>query len=569
MGKNIAKNEAKEPFCGAIFAVSEIMFTFASMKVIAFILTFCMAFTLSSCHGNPYPQGLVAADSIAEHDARRAQAMLDSLKPLMAAADEPTHNYYALMCIKVADKAYKPLPTDSTVFNLVKYYEKRQDKRLLPVAYYYAGRTLFLRNNAPAALDYYQKALDLIEGKDDFLRLKRALYSQMGYIFFYQNLFEKSLNMSRKALSCSMRLGDKRGQIYNLEDIGGYFSDLKKNDSSEIYYKRALNLAKSENSKEHILSVCSQLAFFYVYKMRDYVKAKKFLDMALEYNGNVKERKLLAISAKVYEGMGMQDSAYQENLRLWKMDNLYSRKSACRDIANYKIKKGKGDEALAFLRKYEECLDSIDAITATEKVAQMDAMYNYSSKEKEVAELKVERANYQRVIIVTVSIMGLAVLLLVVVWLLMRTKTLSVTVNTEKQRKLKLINQLTETKEEKHKQVNDELHSTKIYHTITERLDDDSVKNKRLSDDEWREVDEAICSRIKNFKRLINETCKVSEQEYRVCLLLKLGISLSGIAEITNKSRSAISLTRRRLYERAFGEEKNAADCWDRFILSL
>jgi len=249
--------------------------------------------------------------------------------------------------------------------------------------------------------------------------------------------------------------------------------------------------------------------------------------------------------------------------------NIYSKKSAYRDIANYKIKKGKGDEALAFLRKYEECLDSIDAITATEKVAQMDAMYNYSSKEKEVAELKVERANYQRVIIVTVSIMGLAVLLLVVVWLLMRTKTLSVTVNTEKQRKLKLINQLTETKEEKHKQVNDELHSTKIYHTITEWLDDDSVKNKRLSDDEWREVDEEICSRIKNFKRLINEACKVSEQEYRVCLLLKLGISLSGIAEITNKSRSAISLTRRRLYERAFGEEKNAAECWDSFVLSL
>ena len=307
----------------------------------------------------------------------------------------------------------------------------------------------------------------------------------------------------------------------------------------------------------------------YVNKIKDYANAKKFYDMALRCNGNVKDRKLLAISAKIYDGIGMQDSAYQENLRLWKFDNLYSRKAACRDIAKYKIKKGKGEEALDFLLKYEDCLDSINAITATETVAQMDAMFNYSAKEKEVAELKVEKANYQRMMIVAVAIIVFVFLLLIVVLLLMRTKTLSVTVNTEKRRKLNLINQLIETKEEKRKQILYELHNTDIYKTINERLKDRDVRNKRLSDDEWREIEAEICSRIRNFKQLINENCRVSEHEYRVCMLIKLGIPLSCIAEITNKSRSAISLTRRRLYERAFGKEKNAAECWDKFILSL
>lgn len=545
------------------------MLKFAIMKILTFIIAFWIVLTLSSCNHKSYPSELVMVDSISEHDTRQAQAILDSLKPLMNNADEPTRNYYALMCIKVTDKAHKQLPADGTIFNLVSYYEERQDKRMLPVAYYYAGRTLFVKNNAPAALGYYQKALDLIDGKDDFLRLRKAVYSQMGYVFFYQNLFEKSLNMSRKALSCNVKLGDKRGQIYNLEDIGGYFSDLEMNDSSEIYYKRALNLAVSEKSEELIYNVCTQLAFFYVNKIKDYANAKKFYDMALRCNGNVKDRKLLAISAKIYDGIGMQDSAYQENLRLWKFDNLYSRKAACRDIAKYKIKKGKGEEALDFLLKYEDCLDSINAITATETVAQMDAMFNYSAKEKEVAELKVEKANYQRMMIVAVAIIVFVFLLLIVVLLLMRTKTLSVTVNTEKRRKLNLINQLIETKEEKRKQILDELHNTDIYKTINKRLKDRDVRNKRLSDDEWREIEAEICSRIRNFKQLINENCRVSEHEYRVCMLIKLGIPLSCIAEITNKSRSAISLTRRRLYERAFGKEKNAAECWDKFILSL
>lgn len=538
------------------------------MKAHALILTLCAAFFLLSCSHKPYPRELVMADSIAEHDARRAQMTLDSMETQMKVADEATRNYYALLRIKVADKAYKPLPNDSTVFKLVDYYEERQDNRLLPMAYYYAGRTNFMRSNAPEALAYYQKALDLIEDDDNFLRLRKAVYSQMGYVFFYQNLFEKSLDMSRKALSCNVKLGDKRGQIYNLEDIGGYFGDLKMNDSSEIYYKRSLNLAMSENMKESIFSVCSQLAFFYVDKKRDYVKARKFLDMALKYNGNVKERKLLAISAKVCEGMGMHDSAYNENLRLWKMDNLYTKKSACRDIANYKIKKGKGEEALVFLQGYEDCLDSIDAITATETVAQMDAMYNYNSKEKEVAKLKVEKANYQRVVVVAVSVACFVAFLLIVAWLLLKTKMLSVTVNTEKQRKLRLINQLKEQKTDK-RAITEELQNTEIYKTIVERLQDKSVENKRLSDEEWSELDHEVCSRIKNFKHLIEEACKISEQEYHVSLLLKLGISPSEIAKITNKSNGAISLTRRRLYEKAFGEEKNASECWDRFILSL
>lgn len=63
---------------------------------------------------------------------------------------------------------------------------------MLPVAYYYAGRTLFVKNNAPAALGYYQKALDLIDGKDDFLRLRKAVYSQMGYVFSIRICLKKS-----------------------------------------------------------------------------------------------------------------------------------------------------------------------------------------------------------------------------------------------------------------------------------------------------------------------------------------------------------------------------------------
>lgn len=63
----------------------------------------------------------------------------------------------------------------------------------------------------------------------------------------------------------------------------------------------------------------------------------------------------------------------------------------------------------------------------------------------------------------------------------------------------------------------------------------------------------------------------MSLKDYRFCLLLKSGLSLSDIGNFMNLSSSGVNSTRRRLYKRAFGEfgTVTSAKDWDDVISSL
>ena len=60
----------------------------------------------------------------------------------------------------------------------------------------------------------------------------------------------------------------------------------------------------------------------------------------------------------------------------------------------------------------------------------------------------------------------------------------------------------------------------------------------------------------------------MSQIEMQTCLLIKMRASTTEIANTLNKSTSAISSMRSRLYGKAFHDKKGAKE-WDEFILSL
>ena len=66
----------------------------------------------------------------------------------------------------------------------------------------------------------------------------------------------------------------------------------------------------------------------------------------------------------------------------------------------------------------------------------------------------------------------------------------------------------------------------------------------------------------------LQEFCRLTPQERKVCLLLKLDISPAGIAQLTAHTKQSVTNTRSRLYEKAFGRKGKPAQ-WDEFILSL
>lgn len=126
------------------------------MKLLRIIAAVVTALYFCACQQNDIQiKQLTNIDSVADNDAERALNMLDSIWPYMKNATEASRNYYELLKIKAQDKAYIPQTSDSTITRLVEYYENKGDKRLLPKAYYYAGRIYRKLHDAPQAVKYF------------------------------------------------------------------------------------------------------------------------------------------------------------------------------------------------------------------------------------------------------------------------------------------------------------------------------------------------------------------------------------------------------------------------------
>jgi len=90
-----------------------------------------------------------------------------------------------------------------------------------------------------------------------------------------------------------------------------------------------------------------------------------------------------------------------------------------------------------------------------------------------------------------------------------------------------------------------------------------------LSTKEWNSLHRHFSKTYPDFLSKIQELYpNPSEHELRICLLLKMKISLTGIANLLNSSKPSITNARTRLYEKIFGKKGKASDL-DKFIAEL
>ena len=131
------------------------------------ILLYGLLLLLCACEPRRYPSSLVTADSLASVCPDSALVLLAALEPDTARMPLAHRMYYRLLCVKAADKAYLPHTSDSLIRPLLHYYMEDGDPRLLPEAYYYAGRVYRDLGNDLQALDYFEEALHAIRQNGD------------------------------------------------------------------------------------------------------------------------------------------------------------------------------------------------------------------------------------------------------------------------------------------------------------------------------------------------------------------------------------------------------------------
>jgi hypothetical protein len=89
-----------------------------------------------------------------------------------------------------------------------------------------------------------------------------------------------------------------------------------------------------------------------------------------------------------------------------------------------------------------------------------------------------------------------------------------------------------------------------------------------MSEADWTELAETVDGVYSGFSEKLYSLFRMSEQDYRVSLLIKIRLQPKDIATLTAHSKESVASTRSRLYQKVFGKKGSTRD-WDDFILSI
>ena len=575
------------------------------MTKTVYLMAAALFMLLSSCSKSEYRKSLAEADSIASVNPQRAMAMLDSMKQEMAGAPEHEQMYYKLLCIKAGLKGYVINTSDSAIIPVINYYEAAGDKKLLPDVYYCAGRTYQNLNDAPQALEYYQKAMDLTS--ENNLKMRSALSFNSGRLFLNQALYDKALSLYKDALSCDTKLNDSLNIIDTLRDLAYIYNKVNKKDSSLYYYQKAYELSQKTNNEPIRMTVLAQMASFYIEK-KDYDKAKECLRPELNSHIKLQLSPNYTMALKICMNTSQYDSAHFYAQELLKVGTVYAKQTASRYLTELALMEKDYNNVGRYLKLFNEYTDSVKIITATESISKMNALYNYNLREKENLTLKAERVHKN--LMLTIAAFGVFILAAILVTYIYYNRQKQKR-QTERLKKLKnelyrqseeyirkneekiealeqelkmasdenkllaerieeqradlmLANEAAKRKQAQKESTRVRLITTGIYKTIQEHI----KKEKVITPSEWDKLEEVIDREIDNFKRNLYSYHNISQHEYHICMLIRLDITPTDMATLLGCTTSGVSKARKRLQEKFFSDKGTAKD-FDNFINSL
>ena len=527
-----------------------------------------------------------------ENLADSAMQALDSID--RASLDEYNRHYYDLMTVKTRDKADFQFDSDSLVLSAMEYFKKNGTDTVRAEAFYYAGRVARMLGDSPQALDYMQNALNCLD--DSHTRLKGKISSQMGQIFLNLYLFEQAKTRFKDAVIYNRDSRDSLALFFNYTNLGENSYWLQEYDSSLVYYKQALDLtdfnSKCKGKRLHILM---HLANYYI-NTNDTINAVSAYN-ELERIATKQKKLNLIKRLGLRIGAFLNDSEICGSIagNLVNSQSVYDKKDAYGVLFQLALKNNQPDKIHEYAEKYIEAIETINNNSSKNAVIHQNSLYNYSLREKENAKLKKSQSALTIGILITVVVCVL--LLLILSTIHMRAKKVKMELVLQKSRieqlkqKIENVtngniyeNPLDKTSDSLKEILKNEFdniisgvdESTRI---PVERILTSDVfmriknalytENYNLNESDWSELSDIVNEEYHNFRNklyLLNN--KISAHEYRVCLLIKCGFSPNETSKLLNRSKEAISSTRRRLCYKCF-LVKSSPENFDKFIYSL
>ena len=570
------------------------------------LLAVCIVPTLLSvvsCGQQAADRDIAAADSLSEAAPQRAMTLIDSLEG-ESAMNKSRHMKLLLLKAKVRNKLAMPMSTDS-LKDIADYFDKHGDSNERMLAYYILGCAYFDGKDAPMALQYFHEAAakaDTTDSSCDFKNLSR-IYTFLGEILYKHLSPENALIAQKQAIKYAKLAKDTLNAICGYQRLTETYYYLGKYDSVISISDKSSKLFRKYGYINYAASSYG-IPIFIMVENGETNKVKPYLRIYEKESGlyDTKVNKVKKgheihyyIKGMCYLNEDKLDSAeYFFRKELNETSDYNNHQAAAKGLYMLYKKRCNNDSVTKYAEMWNAATDSAYARMSTEHLQQMQAMYNYNRYRQtaEEAEKDALRTKYISIIII-MAIMAAAIGgALAVRTYIMRKRRARVDEIKEYKRK---INELEMSRAEL-ESINSGLNAevNRMIEEKTKKIDIlkteyeknfNNVKDKDLFECEpiviqirWKArkttkpMDKDEISRLKelfkDYRPLSNWENTLNNNEYLICLLVRLDFVPAEICILTDLSSSNISNIRKRLLEKMTGREGSPKD-FDKYIKSL
>lgn len=559
------------------------------MKIISAIkLVTCVACAICfvACrewHENPE---LKSIDSLASTSPDSALSRLKCFdKDTLNEADR---HLYDLLSVKAADKAYITHTSDSVITEVIKYYSRHKDYGRYGEALYYGGRVNSDIGDYPTALRYFQEALEELPHNGPGLELRLIVLSQTGRLLNSMKLHKEAIRYLKESVSELRIAKDTLGLVEDLQQLGSMYMRDEQFDSAY----RVLNEAHALS--EHVSDNLSARIELYFAQMEldsgNLSTAYRYIKNALPRLTDSYRCAALVCGSEIYLKIGKLDTAYLYSDELVHAENTNNKRFGYKFLLTTELKRMIPDDSLdVYIERFANETSEYMSHNGDRNALIQNTMYNYALHEKAKMASDLSRVRMEKWVLVSFAVVLCLVSLLFILKYrsAKRINELTDIINhlrrfsenlTEIQispsltskRKTILISSEEENLREKlraqllslyrqHENAEVELDSrireSCVYSDIQQLIND----NKCIvdSDDTFIRLEELIEKVSPNFKRKINLLTggRLSNENYRMTLLLKCQIPPSKIAQLVSREKNSISSRRRKLCRDIFDED--------------
>ena len=540
------------------------------VRLRAIVLAAAVSVLAAGCGRAGHGEALDRIGALVEDDAAAAASALDSLD--RGVMDEAQGNYYDFLKLKSDDKRYERHKSDSTIVRLMEYYRGTEMEAEVT---YYAGRVYSDLGDYPTALRYFQDANEMTKGDKRKLALRSCITSQTGGLLNDMRLYREAIPYLVETIEIDSALNCAKDLPLDNQLLGAVYMHLKEYDKAEGYFRKALSQATNEGDSAIIEAYIANKE----YEMGDTASALRVARGLPERCMDLDRNYILAIASKIYHRAGIQDTAVMYATQ------LIEREEPANKIRGYYIllkpdlrKMIVADSLDSYLRNYTRLLEKRADKSMADQVIYQQSRYNYMLHERKSEKLAREKARGQAAAAGAIIVLGV----IAAMSLYQRKRTESEV--RELQIKLREIKRIENEQTPKsssrepandvetlRKQLKDELNrlsgqGVKAF-VVAEMLDSANYKELQstLSGGKSIGVANKIWSRLTDDAERIYPNLRITldrlsggrmtVQEWRLALLIKLGLSPNQCAVIMAMSPGSITYHRNKLAEKLFSEK--------------